>query len=434
MATRASLRHRILLGLLGYAAILTLAVFVHGLLVNEHAERLVWETLLDTELDHIIQRRQDDPDYQWVNTPGMALFDARQAPLPPGIRELPPGLHDDIVVDGVLRVVLVRQLEGGPVALALDITALEDREHGLMLALLGSAIAMVVLMGAAAYWGATRLVWPLTRLAGDIGALEPDRPGQRIDLPESATAEIEVIADSLNGYLGRHDRFVQRERAFIDTASHELRTPIAVIAGASEIALEQPGIPAPVRGQLDRIHQASLDVERLIAMLLVLARDPARLARGADRFALGPMLEAVVEQHAHLARGKDLVIVVEPSPEVEIVASMAVVHTALGNLLRNAIENSDRGTITVRLERPATVVIADPGHGMTPEEVSAIHARLARGGDGDGQRLGGGIGLDLIARLCEHLGWKLDFQSDPGRGTVTRLALSSLPSGQHAGA
>ena len=58
MAARTSLRRRILLGLLAYTALLTVAVFVHGVLVNEHAEALVWETLLDTELDHVLERME----------------------------------------------------------------------------------------------------------------------------------------------------------------------------------------------------------------------------------------------------------------------------------------------------------------------------------------------------------------------------------------
>ena len=54
---------------------------------------------------------------------------------------------------------------------------------------------------------------------------------------------------------------------------------------------------------------------------------------------------------------------------------------------------------------------------MSPEEISAIYARVARGG-----REGGGIGLDLISRLCEHLGWTLRFDKAE-RGTRTTLAL-----------
>ncbi|MCA0395618.1 MAG: HAMP domain-containing histidine kinase [Proteobacteria bacterium] len=431
MKVRTSLRRRILLGLLGYAAALTLAVFVHGIIVNENAEALVWKTLFDSELDHIVDRMASDPGYQWVDSPSIALFDGRHGPLPPELRGLAPGVHDEIVVDGGMRVVLVRQLADGPVALALDITDLERQEQGLWVTVMVSAIVMVALVSLLVLWGADRLVRPLTLLAARIESLEPDKPGQCVDVPESASTELVVIAESLNDYLRRNDSFVQRERAFIDTASHELRTPIAIIAGASGIALEQPGIPASVRGQLARIRHTSADVERLIAMLLVLAKDPRRLAKVADRIALDRLVGEIVEQHVHLTRGKDLEIEVAPSPGVEVVAPVPVVRTAIGNLLRNAIENSDRGTITVRLEPPATVVISDPGHGMSPEEVSAIYARLARGG---GDRIGGGIGLELIARLCEHLGWTLDVQSDPSRGTVARLALSSLPSGQEAGA
>ena len=424
MAARTSLRRRILWGLLGYTAALSLAVFLHGAIVNEHAEALVWETLLDSELDHIVARMESDPAYRWVDTPSIALFDGRHAPLPQALQGLAAGVHDDVVVDGVMRVVLVRQLEQGPLVLALDITDLEAREAGLWRTVLASAIAMVVLVSLAVFWGANRLVRPLTLLAARIGSLEPDRPGQRIEIPEAASTELVVIAEALNDYLHRNDSFVQRERAFIGTASHELRTPIAVIAGASGNALEQPGIPPPVRGQLERIRNTSGDMQRLIAMLLVLAKDPSRLAQAADRFPLDRLIEEVVEQHAHLTLGKDLIIEVDVPAGVEIVAPLQVVHTAIGNLLRNAIENSDRGTIVVRLDAPATVVIADPGHGMTPEEVSAIYARLAKGNGGS---TGGGIGLELIARLCEHLGWTLDIQSDPHHGTVARLALAPGP-------
>lgn len=54
---------------------------------------------------------------------------------------------------------------------------------------------------------------------------------------------------------------------------------------------------------------------------------------------------------------------------------------------------------------------------MSPEEIAAIHARMARGERGDR----GGIGLELIARLCEHLGWTLQLQPCQPRGTLASL-------------
>ncbi len=421
---RSNLRRRILLGLLGYVVALSVAVILHGFIVNEHAEQLVWQTLLDSELDHLLERQREDPGFRWVDTHNIAFYDGRDgASLPTALRGLGPGVYDDVLVDGVERVVLVREVDGRPLMLALDITDLEQREFDMGLTVIGSAITLIVLLGLAIAWSVNRLVRPLSNMANDIGRLQPDQPGQRIQVTRSASAELVVIADALNDYLQRNDRFVERERVFIDTASHELRTPIAVISGASEIALHHGGVPAATRGQLLRIQRTARDVEQLISLLLVLARDPARLARNSDRVALDQLLPEIVEDHRYLARDKDLALTVAPMPAVEIVAPLPIVPAAIGNHVRNALEHSDRGEIMIRLESPATLVIEDPGHGMTPEEISAIYARMARGG---GDRGGSGIGLDLISRLCEHLGWQLDISSSQGRGTTTTLRFQPI--------
>ena len=275
-------------------------------------------------------------------------------------------------------------------------------------------------MGVLIAWGASRLVGPLTQMANQIGRLRSDRQGQRLELPKGATAEIEVIGDALNEYLLRNDRFVERERLFIDMASHELRTPVAVISGAAELALKTGGNSPAVRVLLDRIRSAVRDMQELISMLLVLAKDPARLRQAGERFALGTLIRRIVDDHRHLAEAKDLAIRIDADESADVIAPLQVVRVAIGNLLRNAIEHSDRGEIIVRLDGPASVVIQDSGHGMSPEEISEVYARLARGG---GERGGSGIGLDLIARVCEHLNWSLRIESGHGQGTPTTLQM-----------
>jgi signal transduction histidine kinase len=421
-AKRSGLRRRILLGLLGYVVVLTIAVVMHGFIVNEHAESLVWQTLLDSEMDHLLELHERDPTFPWTNTESLAFYDGHlPEDMPPPLRGVPPGVYDEIMIDGVERVALVREVEGRPLALALDITDLEEREFDMGLTVIGSAVTLVGLLCIAIAWSVNRLVKPLRDMAQSIAALRPDQAGQRIATPDTASAELVVIADALNDYLQRNDRFVERERVFIDSASHELRTPVAVIAGASEIALQQPHLPEPARGQLLRIQRTARGVEELVSLLLVLAKDPARLARSSDHVALDELIPGIVEDHRHLTRDKDLQLDIVGLRPCEIVAPLPIVQVAIGNLLRNAIEHSDRGRITIRLEAPATVIIEDPGHGMSPEEIAQIYARVARGGGRDG----GGIGLDLISRLCEHLGWRLDFASDEGRGTTTTLRMAS---------
>lgn len=421
-ARRPSLRSKILLAMVALMAVLSVAVVYQGLVVNEYVERIVWKTLLDGELDHLLQRHREEPGYRWVDSDNIALYGMPGSnPIPPELTGFGPGLHDDIDFAGGERVLLVREVDGRPVMLALDAEPLEQREQELAAVIIAAALTTLLLATVAIGWSVSRLMRPLDAIATRIGALHPDRPGQRLQTPAGASHEVAVIAEAFDGFLDRTDRFVERERGFINQASHELRTPIAIIAGASALAMNAADLPDAARGQLERIQRTTRDVEQLISLLLVLAKDPERLAASSDLVALDALLPEIVDDHRHLAAGKDLAIDIAPLPPCTLRAPLPIVQAAIGNLLRNAIENSDRGHIRVRLERPARVVIEDPGHGMSAEEISAIYARMARSGGPDG----GGIGLELIARLCEHLHWRLDIASDRGQGTTTVLDLDT---------
>jgi signal transduction histidine kinase len=380
-------------------------VVIGGEIVNEHAERQVWRSLMRSDLQHFVERRRADPGYNWIDDPAEHMyFLQRDANVPPALARLKPGLHDDFLIGGIKHVVLVEDTQFGRLALALDLTRFEGVEGWVTFSTVMTAAVAIIIFGLLMALGLGRAVQPLSAMARQIAGLRPDATQARIDVPADASEELRVIGEAFNGYLERNARFVERERAFIDSASHELRTPVAVIAGANDLALEHPELPPAVR-------------EQLISLLLVLAKDPSRLTRNADLVALQDLIPEVVADHQHLTEGRDLELVVAPMTECVIHAPLAIVQAAIGNLLRNAVENSDRGRIEVGLEPGATVVIRDPGHGMSPEEISAVYSRMARGGGRDG----GGIGLDLIARLCEHLGWQLRIESDLGRGTVARL-------------
>ena len=166
--------------------------------------------------------------------------------------------------------------------------------------MLGSAmLVMVVLLGVAIAWGVDRLVRPLSELAADIGRLRPDRAGERIEHRRCCQRRTRGDRRRAQRLPASQRAFVERERAFIDSASHELRTPIAVIAGAAELALAQPDVPPAARNQLARIqpHRAR-------------SRTPDLAAAGAgqgsgaagdvsDRVALDQLLPEIVDDHRH---------------------------------------------------------------------------------------------------------------------------------------
>jgi len=422
----APLHRRLLWWLLGYLALLSLAVFSVGNYVHEHAEHSAWRALLNSELDSIVNHMDHEPHYRWQDSDTLRLFHVDNSPqLPAILRGLHPGLHDGVAIEGRTAAVMVRDTQAqGRLALALDISDFHELEE---FATRWTMLAGVVMIGVTvvmASFGIGRLVSPLRSLARRIDGLRPGVPGQRVEVDPRGSSELYVIAAALNDYLDRNEQFVERERVFISTTSHELRTPIAVITGAAELALEQPGVPDRARQQMQRVHRTAQGVEQLIQLLLVLARDPTRLASLKERIALDQLVPDIIEDHRHLMGDKDLQIAVPSLAHVDIIAPLGVVQAAIGNLLRNAIENSGRGTISISVSDRAVVTLQDPGEGMSPEEIAAVYARMARGD----RTQRGGIGLELIARLCEHLGWALTLEQSQPRGTRVILDLgASLP-------
>jgi len=413
-----SLGRRILAGLIAYIIALSAAITTFGYVINERAEFLVWNSLLKTELDHFLNRRETDPAFGWSPSEPLELFSSKER-LPDALKSLKPGVHDDVMVEGRERVVLVRDLPDERLVLALDIDSLEKREEALGSVIVLSTLGLIGILSLLAFLGVNRLTEPLRKVALRINALRPQRATDRIAMPQGASAEVVVIVEATNDFLGRNEQFVDRERAFVDTASHELRTPVAVISGAAQNALSDPALSVATRHQLERIRETANDIEALTAVLLVLAKDPSRLGDLRDRVSLDQVLRSVVDDHRHLCADKSLVVRFGRIATCEVVAPLHIVRSAIGNLLRNAIENSDRGEIVVSLSEAGVFEIIDPGHGMSPEEISAIYQRLAKAG-----ARGGGIGLALIGRLCEHLGWHLTIDSGPGAGSRVTLSFT----------
>ncbi len=417
-APRWSLQRRVVLSLLGYLILLTAGVLANDFVVNERAEALLWESMLNTKLDYFLSRRDADADYRLPEGQNFqVLVIDRSGDATGAFASLAPGIHDEIVIDGREKVILIRDAVDARFVLALNITDLEGSEaHLRNMIFLSSAVA-VVLLGLMAAWGANRLIRPFHDLSNQMRALNPEVPGQRLHLPDHSSAELEVITASMNHFIASNERFMERERDFVNTTSHELRTPLTIIDGTIRLALNDPGLTDSIRERLLRVQGTIADTNELIGLLLVLAKDPQRLNENSETIELHTLVREIVDDHRDLAAGKNLSLTLLTLAENRIVAPPQMVKSAIGNLIRNAIESTYRGEIRISLDSQATVTIEDPGHGMPIEELGKTYALLARGAGRDG----GGIGLSLISRLCNHCGWTLSFA--PNEADGTRVAL-----------
>lgn len=420
---RPTLRARIVLGLLGYTLLVSSLIVTFEKITDDDEDAMIETSLLTPALDDFLQHRAVDGRYPlphssalntYLGTPGASL-----AGVPLALRALSPGLHAEIEVRDRYLTTLVRDVGTQRVYMTFDVTQQKNEER----ATFGWALLFFVLgisvLSWTIWWLSGKLLRPVSDLAAAIDRVAPDEREQRIDVAENSSAEIATIAGAMNRYFERMDGFVLRERAFIDSVSHELRTPIAVIAGATEVMDADAALPESSRRPLARIRQTAADVEQLITALLVLAKAPARLRASGETCRLEELLPEIVHAHEHLRKEKQpLQLVVGTLSPGRIGASTQIVRVAIANILRNAIENTDRGRIDVCVQPAGVVRIQDSGRGMSPEEIGRGYAALARRGSGSS---GSGIGLQLIRRICEHLGWTLEIAPYKNQGTLVVL-------------
>jgi signal transduction histidine kinase len=241
--------------------------------------------------------------------------------------------------------------------------------------------------------------------------LDPLQPQQR--LPTTyRKSELNTIASEANAHLERVERAIERERRLLDQASHEFRTPLAVISGAADV-LHKQVLPERAQRPLQRIDEAVATLTQIMEALLYLSREPTP-AEGREVTLLHGLLPDLVRDHLYLLAAKPVQCVVETLEPLTLRAPESMVRIAVGNLLRNAAEHTHEGAISVSLAG-GRLCIRDSGAGFdTIQAAQRYTESLQQPGTQGG---GSGLGLFLTRRICERFGWRLQLESSLTDGT-----------------
>lgn len=272
-----------------------------------------------------------------------------------------------------------------------------------------------------------RALSPLIRLANRLEAYRPSERGYAAlrldDLRDDADDETLTMVGALEEFATRLEDFAMRERDFTRDASHELRTPIAVIAANLDLLERNVSRPVAEQQALLRIRKAVLQMQSLIENLLLLAReDPLPVSpEGAD-------INALVAEQIELFRdrtretGNTLQFV--ETARVRLAVQERLFSVAFGNLLANALNYTRDGDIVVRIESDG-VSVEDTGSGMTPADAERAFEPFFRGDHRSAGMTPGpglGLGLAIVQRIARRFRWRVDLESEPGRGTRVRLS------------
>lgn len=308
--------------------------------------------------------------------------------------------------------------------------------------LLFAALAVVV-AGAAALVVVRRQLRPLREVAAtahtvaalpmesgaiDIDERVPDRlTDERTEVGQVGAALNTLLSHVETSLAARH-RSEQQVRQFVADASHELRSPLATIAGYTELARKRPGDAETVGTALDKVEQESGRMTSLVEDLLLLARlDSGRPLEQHPVDLTRLLVEAVSDARVVDPEHQWRVEVPDDAVEspYEVVGDQLRLHQVVSNLLTNARKYTPAGsTVTVTVRRDGFSV-HDDGPGFPPELVDHAFERFVRGDAARtrGEEVGVGLGLALVEAIVTAHGGTVSLRSTPGDTTVdVRLA------------
>ena len=294
------------------------------------------------------------------------------------------------------------------------------------LPLTGLALTVIAVSLLAGQWLSRYVLLPVSRLTARVTQLR--QGATRIKLSGiDASNELSALAVAIDGYTGRIQSFIQRERDFANDASHELGTPLAALKGAVELLLTEPSLSAQAQKCLHRIERNLTALSDTVSGLVLLSHEPGLQSVAATRHAVAPVLHAVVEQHRYLLADKPIELMIETEGEPYIMTAPPVLNIVLGNLVRNAFNYTTRGRIILRLGHD-NVSIEDSGIGIPPHDLPHVFERHSRSSLAPSVTAGMGLGLSLVKRICDRYGWRIDIASTQGVGTRVQLSFHAPPS------
>jgi signal transduction histidine kinase len=309
-------------------------------------------------------------------------------------------------------------------ASAAEVAAVQRR---LDLWLLACLPPMVLLGIAAGWWLTGRALRPVGDMADAAEVIGVDDPQARLPVADPRD-ELGRLGTRFNALLDRLQGALAQQKRFIADAEHELRTPIARMRNAVEVALRDPA-GASDRATLEAIAADLRRGSTLLGELLLLAEADARptTVLRERRYLDDVVLDALAPWRPDAAR-QGVTLGVSVIEETSARLDPALIERLVGILVDNAIRYTPAGgTVDVRVRREADralLEVEDTGIGIPEAERERVFERFFRGREARRAAPdGSGLGLSIARWIVERHGGTLTIEPRPGGGTLARASL-----------
>jgi two-component system, OmpR family, sensor kinase len=297
-----------------------------------------------------------------------------------------------------------------------------DAQHRLEMALVIGLPLLAAIVSVGGWFLAGAALKPVRDLveeADEISAVAARGHRQRLSVPETGE-ELADLARHLNELLARIEAALEHERAFLDDASHDLRTPISIVRSELELARMQIDDDSELAGALDSALEEVDRLDRLAVNLLVLARTRSAGPPRPETVELGELSRRAAQTVARSRDGDS--VPVEVSGSAQVRGDEDAIERAVLNLVENAARHADRRVdVAVSSDDDhAVVVVRDDGPGFPPELVGQAAGRFVRG---TGDEHGAGLGLAIVDAIAAAHGGDIEIENRPDGGAEVQLRL-----------
>ena len=289
----------------------------------------------------------------------------------------------------------------------------------------------VVLAAVGGYLIARNAFRPVRRIAQTAREIsEGNDLSRRIALGEGRD-EIYALAAEFDRMFQRLQAAFEAEKQFASDASHELRTPTAIVISQCEDALENAETLDEARAALRSVLDQAEKMAALIAQLLMLARTAGGSQKlHWEQVDMSELAELVAEQMEETADARHISVETSVQPGLVVQGDETLLMRLLINLLENGIKyGREGGWLRLTLtgdEDTVTGVVEDNGIGIAPEHLDKIWNRFWQA-DPARSTQGAGLGLSMVKWIAEAHGGSVCVRSEPGRGTAFTFTLSRSP-------
>lgn len=388
-------------------------------LMKQNKEQLAEETLAQLEERNIYILCQRPTEIkQYGNVPASLISEIPDSPSKP-VQITRAGNRELIHPQQRILIVIGKSLD--------DVNAEMTTVLGTLLLIGGAVLIISVVIGTIIVTRSLRPIQTISQTAETIACGEHHRRIELADAPD----ELASLAQTLNESFDHLDEAIETQKRFSADASHELRTPIAVVIAQTEAALKRDRTVEEYQGVLNACLRAGKRMKVMAESLLELTRLDSRgnvLSKTkcnltdvvSDAVNSGSLLS---EKHPVIFQGLET-----GNAGLQVHIDRERIHQVLTNLIANAVQhNPDGCEICVSLTKDGSITVSDNGIGIPKEHLPHIFERFYRVDASRSREQGGaGLGLSIVKSLIEAHDGSIAANSEPGSSATFTIYLAAI--------